>query len=305
MSNSYVQQARSIRQQPSIVETFEDIPDDFQCGRKEYMATLDSFRPELYAVAAVIADEAVDHAVEREGDFPKFVIDTRVAPLDLSFSSLAAHMRSYLADSVRLRLEEMETEKSPVLMRLEGLCKLFHHDYESRYGTPETLILAGVGTAGTETAYALRAVRYIVLKEEPHANTGETAEVAKASKRFMRRIASVNVEHLGAVSKLVRIAGQLPLDEYDGLEPLFQGVNPEGIGFVDFAKPLFAYPNLVSDDGTTIGDIPIQLTTIGCPARAKLNGMSSIDKLWAWAIDLAYEAGLFEPELKDRDLWRK
>ncbi len=304
MSASYVSMAKDYKADPALIEPVPDIglmPEEVNL--QENVARAKEMRPELYALLAVVIDEVLDVALEGKQEFPPYGLidwgEERVASLR-DFYELDEFLRPTLGAATAKVLTKHEEEATPLHQRLGYVCSVFNSTYEgARYESPEKLIRSGIGTAAKETTTALRAVSRIVRNhrtnnELPAAESQDIAKIARQSSILINRAAAVNVQHLPAAGLLMQLAGETLDPQFViDVQALQLRTRGDGTEYVDFKQPIVQIQSPSTSSARTVGSAAVTFETQGCPAMAKLNGTSAINRLWNWAIDIAEREDLF------------
>lgn len=286
--------AKIIAQDPDLVafapEIGEPTKDEF-----------DRFRPELYALLAIAVDKVFADTLTARDEAPPYgLLTDEGEPLTAltSFDQLGKALGNTLRHHLVSSFESMRhSELAPAVDRLGDVVALFHESYEgSRYETSEWLINSGIGTAAQELGNALDAIPRVVRREKPGASSEEVGIIARNSQLLVKRVASVNINHLPAAGAVVADAARDLAPGYDlHTNGLALKTSKDGVEYVDFVKPAVQTDDPYAGNAhRQIGERTTYFETLGCPALVKFNGESVVDKLWNWMVDIGVEAKLFD-----------
>lgn len=297
MTTSYVGQAKDLLQCP---EAIYDLPQLPVLGEDEAVSleTANNYRPELYAILAIVTANVVDTFLEsREAEFPYGLVKTDNTPIT-SMSNFAEFEDSIVVNFkavTRDVLSGYESAHAPMYERLSDLCEVFYHAQKTKhYSSPQHLMRDGVGTSVNEGTAALAAITRVVTAQQPNTSQENVATIARNSAvSLIGKVAAVNINHLAPISSIVHRSyrqqhGHRSLQN----EMLWLKTKADGSQYVGFVGPVLQLANLLSAEHGAIGDVPIYLDTLGCPSAARLDDESALHKLWDWMITIAEKQGL-------------
>jgi hypothetical protein len=278
----------------------------------ERHAALERLRVELYAIASVVAEDTVEHAVRERSDHPpyglvrsgytdwrmvlanpttveegsiedfyalgKAFVDTMVFHLDAAFRELRADDR-----------------RAWMLARLDELLALFRVDAgpatRGRLRDGLTFIYGGL-QFGAAVSIQLAEVMNRVLDDSGiRLSSAEKAEVLSRSSRPALRMAALNFDHVIVVYQAF-------------LSPPARPGGPQWVAPSHFAvqqrdgRPWsidFRPDEIVAGKPHTarVDSVTTTYSTHGCPARVSPTGaVPPISRLWHWGVRLAHDTGL-------------
>lgn len=277
----------------------------------ERRTTFDGLRVELYALSAIIADEAIGRSLSERGSYPPYGLlrslfsDFGVisdSPSALGEDSITDYRQlgKGLIDTTVFHLDSYlkelkKSERGWLLDRLGRLLALFRlgapRQTQARMRDAFSFIYGGL-QFGTSTAVQLAEVMSRLLR--PTSMTPqEKRETMKRSIRPAYDLAALNVDDVAAA--------------YAALQPPTAG--PEAgsaknpAGWMDTDKFTIRQsedgnPRIVLAPGAlpqTGGAGSYRFSTQGCPARLSPAGhRSPVGRLWEWSVELADAAGLID-----------
>ena len=258
--------------------------------------SLNSLRPELYALLAIVIDQSVDNLFRQIPGNPPFgLVDRHGEPIE--------HMRDKdqclkMLQGSLVRIISATTASNrdagcPIQQKLDKITQLFypsHQDLEA--GTPsgkgeatDILLSTGAGTAIKIFSLGHTAVTR-KLRESNLTPEQQRLALSHCTDLF-HRAAGVNIDQLGAIMAIFK--NESNIDTETGEIEIEQ--RPDGLAVVRFARPISKMENPLKLDESTIGQIKSPLTKLGCPARISLGGKpSSISRLWYLANTSFYKA---------------
>jgi hypothetical protein len=248
--------------------------------------SLNSLRPELYALLAIVIDQSVDNLFKQIPNNPPFGLANcygepieHVCDKEHYFNML---QRS-LVRTMSATAASNRDARCPVQQKLDKITQLFypsHQDLEA--GTPsgkgeatDLLLSTGAGTAIKIFFLGHTAVTR-KLRESNLTPDQQRLALSRCTDLF-HRAAGVNIDQLGAIMAIFK--NESNIDTETGEIEIEQ--RPDGLAVVRFARPISKMDNPLKLDESTIGQIKSPLTKLGCPARISLGGKpSSISRLW-------------------------
>lgn len=263
----------------------------------ERHAVLEGLRLELYAIASIVADGAVQRARRTASEYPPYglaksmhsqsrmVVDNPGPFEKGSIGDFHALGRAYLDTMVfqldRHYKEQFASEQGWILHRLEQLLALFRIDAnpaaQARLKDGFSFLYGGL-QFGVSVCAQLAEVMARLLAPYPDMSSSEKAKVLIRSVRAANRLAALNLDHIiPEYQSLLEPSGWMAAENFE--VDLLAG-RPTSIDLRDEA--------FHEQD-----DRPTTFSTQGCPARrSPSGGQSAIATLWRWCVELSRDLGL-------------
>ncbi len=273
-------------------------------SKDERHQTLEGLRGELYAVASILADGAVQRARAQAPSYPPYGLvrsmhsETRLMlespdPVALGAIDGFTALGKALVDTMTFHLDRQFTEErqSPrawLVTFLEDVLTLYRVDAgpvsRSRMRDGYSFVYGGMHF-GVGVCVQMAEVMTRLLEAHPDLTAAERAAVLARSIRPIYRVTALNIDHvLTAYHNLQSPSGSLRAGwmDVDKFVVRLAGGRPRTVDL---------------RDEETIGEKPQRITplypTQGCPARVSpTGGTGPIATLWAWCVELATTAGL-------------
>lgn len=256
-------------------------------------------RRELYAIAAVLTQSTVDHAIATAYQRPPYGLTTPLGSPDEeeeSYSELKYGLGATLQHAYKEVAESRQMR--PIVERLDYAVGAFRGGRgEHRYESARRLMNSGIGTACKLTVDCLDVVVATSLNAEPNRTLEEIAQIAHASVGVVHKVAAVNIDQLSAASATIEAAARHSREQE---QVLAVKSGKDGQEYVDFIKPVgrLDHPHTIlrglrptNRYYSYIGDIACENDTLGCPALVRLNGANANEKLWHWTVGIAAQNG--------------
>jgi hypothetical protein len=289
---------------PDDVEPLPD-PDEL-AGEDENRRhqVLQGLRLELHAISSVLADAAMERALEQRPSYPPYGLlrsmhsETRMLvsdPEPFAEGSITGYLAlgKALVDTNIFHLdrefhEYRHSDRVWMIQRLEDLLTLFRIGAgpltKSRMRDGLSFIYGGLHF-GTGVCVQLAEVMSRLLAAFPEATLDERAAVMARSIRPAYRLAALNIDHVILAYKNLQAPAPGPTTwmRDEAFTVHMSQYRPWRIDLGDY---------------DLLGPRPISVTydTLGCPARTSPSGgASAIAELWAWTVELARELELIVP----------
>lgn len=271
-------------------------------------AFLDRARDELYGMASVIADRAVQRARAERSSYPPYgLVNSMFTQLRLvadepgpyqegSINSFVILGRAYV-DTMVFHLErEMATMRSGdlgwVIRRTEQLLTLYRLDAgeaaQARIRDPFSFLYGGLHF-GISVVVQMAEVMNRLLRGGG-LSVGEKVAVMSRSIRALYQLAAVNIEDIAEVYRNLHTGASTPGSDWldsDRFVVHDEDGRPRRIDI----RPGEVVSPLLEREGDE-GASP-RYRTRGCPARVSTTGgPGAIAALWSWGLELAGDNGL-------------
>jgi hypothetical protein len=284
-------------------------------GEAERHAALQPLRVELYALASIVADDAVQRALDARTLYPPYgLVRSLFTELGVmlaapepreegsidSFFTLGKALIDTTVFHLHRHIEEFRrSDRGWMNDRLGRLLALFRLDASPamRARMRDTLSFVYGGLQfGTSTCVQLAEVMTRLL-ESTAMPAHERAAVLRRSGLPAYQLAAVNVDHVVAAYRSLQPPSA---PQHPGEPPAAGWMDPERfvMQYSTGAPWKIGLRHEVLAGLAATGGEPEEPTmwpTQGCPARISPRGGSSpITKLWGWTADLAGQTGLLE-----------
>jgi hypothetical protein len=276
-------------------------------AKEDRHEVLEGLRPELYAVASILADATVRRARRQRPSYPPYGLvrslhsESRLMlsapdPVERgAVDGFTALGKAYV-DTMTFHLDRelaqrRESDGAWLVAFLEQLLALYRVDAgpisRSRMRDGYSFVYGGLHF-GVGVCVQVAEVMTRLLGAVPALSPTDRAEVLARSIRPVYRVTALNIDHvLGAYHNLQSPAGSPHAGWMDAEKFVVraQGGRPWKIDL---------------RDEETVGGQPHRITALyathGCPARVSpTGGPGPIATLWGWCVDLAVETGLLAP----------
>jgi hypothetical protein len=275
---------------------------------------LEGLRVELYAIASVLAEGAVERAYGGRDERPpyglvrsghtdwKMVLDephtVEEGQIDGFYTLGKAYVDTVVFHLDRQFAETRHSDRGWMLTRLEALLSLFRSGAgpmtRARMRDGLSFVYGGLHF-GTGVSVQLADVMSRMLDSFGGMRAEEKAEVMARSTRPALRLAAFNFEHvLVAYGELLAPAKAFNAPRWFSPAWFAIQLTPDGRPhLVDFRpdRLVAGKPHVPRLD-----TVQPTYSTHGCPARISPQGGSPpIVRLWTWAVDLSLRTGLLDP----------
>lgn len=298
MKQPFSVQAQQFYEHPELIEQLPL----YECDRENPQAvwsTVEAVRPELYALLAVATKDVFGRAVDNIDETPPFGLvghfgETVTEVKNLS--QLRNNLRSTLGYALTSSLQDGDNQV--IYNRLDYLREFFASACdEAYYDDNSFLMTAGIQTAAVAATASLEAINVLARQANPTINPTDVLEIARHSQAVVNKMSKSSLNHVGSALVTVRqVRGETAESWISEVDSLGIKQDVAGSQRVDFKEPIRKTQCPFQELGIKIGSIPMQLAVIGCPATVKFDGVSAIDQLWSWSVDIADKANLFDPQ---------
>jgi len=262
------------------------IPVDIEPDTPEALAFRSSFKPELYALTAVV----IDYAVKKAYDERKPARD-QIGKLEPTspFISLGVNMRAAMNEVVERESRALEAMDGPefVVQAFRRMDLLTRGIYEvlpdNINENGQRFIMGGINTAN-ET---MSGVLGVIPEVQGIDNTDDLIEIAENSFPLIMKLAAGHADVSINTIHSFRKIPELGFFGYTGFKKEFFTVkelnNKKYLGFTEAAEKIMAELQKDLDSYSTISD------TVGCPAIVNFGDGSAVELLWKWYMEYAKE----------------
>lgn len=275
---------------------------------------LERLRIELYAIASIIAEGAVERAYKAREERPPYglvrsghtdwrmVLDAPKTVEEGTLDSFYALGKAYV-DTVVFHLDRQFAEMKSgdqgwMVARLEELLALFRIDAgpatKGRLRDGLSFIYGGLHF-GTGVSVQLTEVMHRLLGAYSDLTAAERAEIVSRSSRPAHRLAALNFDHVIVAYHAFLAPPAAPGGpQWFDAERFVVHEGPDGRpSTIDFRPD-----QLVAGKPHTprLDTVTTTWATHGCPARISPTGaLPPITRLWTWCAHLALQADLLKP----------